>query len=397
MMERRDTSDMVMGPKHGGDWTGYEIEYGNEPLDFSMNVNPLGVPEGVAKAIAVAAAKADRYPDPGCRRLRAALSKQEEVSDEWIFCGNGAADIIDRIALAFGGDGGRALVTMPTFSEYEEALMRCGWSVDRLELADTDFGITEKKAAWIGSWLEEDGRGSAIVFLCEPNNPTGITTDVKVLEKIADLCEESGTILVVDECFNGFLEEPEAHTMKGCLRDHKNLVILKAFTKIYGMAGVRLGYCLCSDSEKLRKIEEAGQPWNVSYLAEEAGLAALEEDEYLKKTWALISSERERLKGELAKLGIGKVYGEANYLFFRWPEDGGAGAATLGDGAATLGDDEGASKGKLPEALRRRGILIRDCSNFPGLGDGWYRIAVKKAEENDKLIEAFKEQLRRYG
>jgi len=367
--------------EHGGDWAGFESEYGREAIDFSMNVNPLGVPEAVAKAIAGGALRADRYPDPECRRLRAALAAHEGVPEEWIFCGNGAADIIDRIALAFG-DGraedqcaGRALVTAPTFSEYENALERCDWEVDHLRLDEAeDFRIGRRAVEIIKMWAGE------ILFLCEPNNPTGLTTDMGMIRDILEHCESSGTIMVVDECFNGFLDDPEGHTVKGYLEEHPNLIVLRAFTKLYGMAGVRLGYCLCSDWKKLESIRKAGQPWNVSYLAEEAGIAALGENGYLEETRELIGRERAWLKEQLADLGIEKIYGEANYILFRCDK---------GDGSLCHVDAEAGPV--LTERLRRQGILIRDCGNYEGLGEGWYRIAVRKHEENERLIESLEE------
>lgn len=358
---------------HGGDWAGYETEYGREALDYSMNVSPLGIPDGVAKAIAAAAPKANRYPDPECRRLRAALAEKENVPCDWIFCGNGAADIIDRIALGFSK--WQALVTAPTFSEYEQALTRCGWRVDHLELDEGEgFAIDEEKVQRIGIWLEKKASTGdcSLVFLCEPNNPTGVTTDRGLLEKILKMCKKYNALLVIDECFNGFLDEPEIHTMKGWLGDNPNLIILKAFTKMYGMAGIRLGYCLCSDEAKLETIRTAGQPWNVSYLAEEAGIAALDEEDYIGKMRRIIDPERKWLREQLAELGAEPITGDANYLLFGWPTD------------------QRAKKTDLLENLRERGILIRDCSNFVGLDKGWYRIAVRKHEENEKLIDAIR-------
>lgn len=360
--------------KHGGDWAGFEEEFGKDPLDFSMNVNPLGIPEGVAKAITDAGKKADRYPDPECRRLRKALSEHEGVPREWICCGNGAADLIDRIALAFyEGDmqhGSCAIITAPTFSEYEEALRRCRWRVERLELAEEDgFEITDEKVAELEKRLGENREERKMVFLCEPNNPTGQVSDPSILEAIVKLCHSNGVLLVVDECFNGFLEDPEKHSLKTFLGDYPDLVILRAFTKFYGMAGVRLGYCLCSNQKKLEVIRGAGQPWNVSFIAEEAGIAALKEKEYVDETAALIGRERVRLKDSLERIGISKVYGEANYILFRLPREG------------MLPDE-------FSEAMRREGILVRDCRNYPGLEKGWFRVAVKKEEENDRLIRA---------
>lgn len=375
---------------HGGDWMGFETEYGKAPLDFSMNVNPFGMPEGVAKAIAGAAPLAFRYPDPECRRLRKALSEREKVPEEWILCGNGAADIIDRIALALRSQPGRALVTAPTFSEYEEALVRCGWRVERWPLpAEKGFALSEE----ILSVLEESGREEPavdtqndrpdILFLCEPNNPTGVTTDRGLLERILQACRRAGIILVIDECFHEFLDEPAEHTMKSVLAEYPNLILLRAFTKFYGMAGVRLGYCLCSDPEMLGQIKKAGQPWSVSLLAEEAGLAALKEGGWAERTRQLIRQERAWLRQKLEGLGARNVLGEANYLLFLWPGEGAE--ARPGEGAG----DEG--RESLADKLRRRGILIRSADNYDGLGRGWYRTAVRTREENRQLIAALEE------
>ena len=229
--------------EHGGDWASYETEYGHAPLDFSMNVNPLGISEKVKQAIAEAAANADRYPDPACRQLRDAIAKAESVAAERIFCGAGAADIIYRLAKAAKkGEEPRLLITAPTFAEYEEAFASEGWHVERWLLREEeDFRIGEDLAGAIRAVNNETDGGADLLFLCEPNNPTGIATDRALLVEILDACKQAGTLLVIDECFNGFLDEPEAHTMKGYLTEYDNLIILKAFTKLYGMAGVRLG------------------------------------------------------------------------------------------------------------------------------------------------------------
>ena len=151
---------------HGGDWAGYRAEFGRDPLDFSANVSPLGLPEGVAKAITAALATADRYPDPLCRTLRAALSRAEGVPQERILCGNGAADLIFRLALA--AKPRTALVTAPTFAEYATALETAGCRVERHFLQEeNDFAVTK-------DLLNAVHPGTNMVFLCQPNNPTGL-------------------------------------------------------------------------------------------------------------------------------------------------------------------------------------------------------------------------------
>ena len=355
------------GNEHGGDWASYEIEYGKAPLDFSMNVNPLGMSEKVKKAIAEAAETAERYPDPECRKLRDAIAEAEGVSADRIFCGAGAADVIYRLAKAAKhGEEPRLLITAPTFSEYEEAFASEGWHVERWLLKEEeDFAVGEDLAAAIEAVNREADGGADILILCEPNNPTGIATDRAVLERILAACEKSGTTLVIDECFNGFLDDPEGHTLKGYLEEHKNLIILKAFTKLYGMAGVRLGYCLCAEAETAERLAKAGPPWNVSSLAQAAGIAALDDTEHASEGMKIVKEERQWLKEQLLELGFGRVYGEANYLLFKGAEG-------------------------LDEKLRGRGILIRNCDNYHGLGEGWFRIAVRSRDDNQTLIEAMR-------
>ena len=352
---------------HGGDWASYEIEYERAPLDFSMNVNPLGISEKVQQAIADAASSADRYPDPACRQLRDALAKAEGVAAETIFCGAGAADIIYRLAKAAKkSEEPRLLITAPTFSEYEEAFASEGWRVERWLLKEDEyFMIGEDLAAAIKAVNREEDGGADVLFLCEPNNPTGIATDRELLVEILDACKQAGTLLVIDECFNGFLDEPEQHTMKGYLAEYDNLIILKAFTKLYGMAGVRLGYCLCTNGEMAEALQKAGPPWNVSSLAQEAGIAALEDSRHATEGTTIVAAERQWLKDALLQAGYSRVYGDANYLLFNGTDG-------------------------LDEAMRERGILIRNCDNYHGLGKGWYRIAVKQHEENKELIRNLK-------
>lgn len=345
---------------HGGDWAGFAAEAGYLPLDFSANISPLGVPEGVQAALREAAAQADRYPDPLCRALRAALSEREGVPPDHILCGNGTADLIFRAVLALRPR--QALVTAPTFSEYEAALNCVGCAVERYPLRAED-GFRLRADILDAVTPETD-----MVFLCEPNNPTGVTTARPLLLRLAERCRETGTRLIVDECFGGFLDAPEAHSLKSGLGDFPNLLLLKAFTKLYGMAGVRLGYALCADADLLERMRLAGPPWAVSSLAQAAGLAALNERDYVEAARALISSERLWLAEQLRRLGLRVVPGEANYLLFQ-------------------------SREPLDKPLRRRGILLRGCGNFAGLDDTWYRAAVRTREDNRRLVAALEEVL----
>lgn len=345
---------------HGGDWAGYRAEFGCDALDFSANVSPLGLPAGVAAAITNALPTADRYPDPLCRELRAALAGAEGVPADWILCGNGAADLIFRLTLAVRPR--RALLPAPTFAEYEAALQTVGCAVQRVFLREeNEFAVTEE-------FIDAVTPETDIVFLCQPNNPTGQVTPPALVERLVRRCAECGAVLVVDECFLDFLPDRDAWTAKQLLRDTPQLIILKAFTKLYAMAGVRLGYALCGDATLLEKMRGAGQPWAVSSLAQAAGLAALQETAYAGAVRALIAEQRPRMAAGLRALGLRVMDGQANYLLFRATPDFG-------------------------EKLRRRGAVVRSCANYPGLDAAWYRTAVRTAEENTRLLQIMGEIL----
>lgn len=345
---------------HGGDWAGYRAEFGCDALDFSANVSPLGLPAGVAAAITNALPTADRYPDPLCRELRAALAGAEGVPADWILCGNGAADLIFRLALAVRPR--RALLPAPTFAEYEAALQTVGCAVQRVFLREENtFAVTEE-------FIDAVTPETDIVFLCQPNNPTGQVTPPALVERLVRRCAECGAVLAVDECFLDFLPDRDAWTAKQLLRDAPQLIILKAFTKLYAMAGVRLGYALCGDAALLEKTRGAGQPWAVSSLAQAAGLAALQETAYAGAVRALIAEQRPRMAAGLRALGLRVMDGQANYLLFRATPDFG-------------------------EKLRRRGAVVRSCANYPGLDAAWYRTAVRTAEENTRLLQIMGEIL----
>lgn len=346
---------------HGGDWAGYLEEYGSQPLDFSANVSPLGVPCSVKKAIVSAAQSIDRYPDPLCRCLCRKLSAYEQVPECYILCGNGAADVIFRAVMARKPK--KALITAPSFSEYEAALIACGCQVEYHFLhEENDFRLDD-------SFLQSIVPGIDMVFLCEPNNPTGISSPREFLLRVAEKCRDRGALFILDECFSDFLEEPRKHTLKNALTEFPNMVILKAFTKLYAMAGVRLGYALCADSKLVQRMREAGQPWAVSSLAQAAGEAALEETDYVRKVREVVAQERPWMIEQLINLGFRVVPGEANYLLFRCSVP-------------------------LIQPLRQKGILLRSCSNYYGLDQTWYRTAVRTHEENIRLIQALNEVVR---
>jgi len=251
-----------------------------ELLDFSANINPLGIPEGVKKAIVDSMESYDAYPDPLCRALTGELADCEEVPQDWIFCGNGAADIIYRTVQAVKPK--KAMVLAPTFAEYEEALHTVGCEVVRYRLYEQNLYQTSEE------FLDTLSEDLDMLFLCNPNNPTGQLMEKDFLLCVLERCKDLGILLFLDECFNDFLEEPAAYSLKEYLGDFKNLLILKAFTKTYALAGLRLGHCLTCKQDLMKRIRRAGQPWSVSIPAQTAGIQAIREQDYLHQSRTLI-------------------------------------------------------------------------------------------------------------
>lgn len=338
---------------HGGD-----VYHHQGCIDFSANCNPLGTPEGIKRAIIESLDHINDYPQVGCAPLKEAIAEYENVKAGQVICGNGAAEVIFSLCRAVNPK--KALVPAPTFAEYQQALYSTDCQVEF-------FPLDEKKQFALGEdFLEALTEEIHILFLCNPNNPTGLLIEKPLLEKILKRCRERNILMAVDECFLDFVQAPEAYTLKEYLDTYDNLFLLKAFTKRYAIAGVRLGYGLCGNRSLLEKMESMSQPWNVSSMAQAAGLAALKEKEYVEAGRQMTFAELAYLKEELTRLGYLVYPSQANYVFFTGPVD-------------------------LYEKLEQKKILIRDCSNYTGLSKGYYRVAVKNHEENQQLVKALEE------
>jgi threonine-phosphate decarboxylase len=353
---------------HGGNIYGIKADLPGKLLDFSANISPLGVPSGVLDALLREAPRFDIYPDPGCGELREALGEHCRVDPKMIVCGNGAADLIYRIAAYIRPR--QALVAVPGFSEYETALETERAEVTYYRLASPRFEGDSGILSFISGKTD-------ILFLCNPNNPTGILWNPRLIESIVCKCTDTNTILVIDECFNGFLDDPAGNSAVKFLGYAPGLIILNAFTKLYGMAGFRLGYILCGSEKISRGIARAGQPWSVSSAAQTAGIAALKESSYVEELRRLVKAERIFMKTALADLGLEVLGGDANYIFFR------------------LGVNSGFERYGFFESLLARRFLPRGCANYSGLDDSYYRICLRKHEENELLVQALRELRRR--
>lgn len=341
--------------EHGGDiYGGQTIR-----LDFSVNTNPLGMPESVRKAIGNGGVEDARYPDPHCRRLRSALSAHYGVAAEQILCGNGASDLILRLCACLRPR--TVLTPAPTFSEYGRSAALYGAAIRTYPLhRENDFALDR-------GFLSALTPDVDLVFLCNPNNPTGRLCEAALLAEIAAKCHANGTYLLVDECF---IEFTDGQSLIPLLEKYPRLLILRAFTKTYAMAGLRLGFLLGGDADLLDRIAAFGAEWSVSTVAQRAGLAALAEEGWMERTRAFVAQERRWLTQQLTALGLTVYPGEANYLLFR---------------------------GQRPvhQQLLERGVMVRSCVSFSGLDEKDVRIGIKTRAENEILIETLQEVL--YG
>lgn len=348
--------------QHGGDVYSYQERFPDTALlDFSANINPRGIPDRVRAAMHDAIELCTQYPDPHCRTLRRALGKRWQLEPDYFFCGNGAAEIFYRLAACL--KPARALLTAPTFGEYEMALTATGCAIDFFPLsASEQFRVTPRILDRITDDL-------SVLILCNPNNPTGCTIDPQLLRQIIAQCQAHQTWLILDECFGDFLIDAPAHEMRPFLDQYDCLIIVRAFTKMYAVPGVRLGWCMTRNTTLLDQLSTAGQPWNVSVIAQACGVAALECTDWEAQTASEIAQSREMLFTGLSDCGLRVFPGEANYLLFY------------------------SDCYDLRERLMPHGILIRSCANYRGLGPGYYRAAVKSHADNQILIQTISEVL----
>lgn len=338
---------------HGGDVYRNQVNH-----DFSINLNPLGMPKQVKEQLINSVDSWSKYPDPECEALRKALAEFHQVPMEWIFCANGAADLIYQAVRAIAPK--KALLLTPSFSEYRQALLACGCDIELLPMQKEQQFQPDMEELLTHITHETD-----LLFFCNPNNPTGHAATRAAMKKILDRCKETKTWLILDECFCDLLEEPEAFSLVPDAGTYKKLIILRAFTKTYAMAGLRLGYAIGSQSEVFDAMAEKRQPWSVSIPAQIGGIAALKQEAYLTQARDMIRTERKWLITQLKRLGLMVFDSDSNFILFYIEEK---------------------NPGDLLHACLGRGILLRDCSNFDGLKSGYYRICVGKPEENLFLI-----------
>ena len=324
-------------------------------LDFSQNINPLGAPAGALEAAQRALyEEAGRYPDLDYPELRRALAAYLGVPPGKIVPTNGGAEAL-FLATRAPRTGGKALILEPTFSEYAAAARAAGLEPVRRVARRREDGFRLDLAAL------EDLEGVALVFLCNPNNPTGDALSLEEVLDVADRVLARNAVLVVDEAFADFAPGTSVAAEVG-----EGLYVARSFTKFFAVPGLRLGCLVCADPGRIREFQPS---WPVNVVAAAAGAAAARDREFADASIANISRLREELFEALAAApGPTPFPGAANFLLVHGPAG-------------------------LAERLARRGVLVRGCEPFPGLGPEYFRVAVRGAAENERLVAEIREEL----
>jgi threonine-phosphate decarboxylase len=342
---------------HGGIFS-VDPKYNVELLDFSSNVNPLGFPLSVRNAFKNLP-QVSIYPDPDSNELRTILQKSTGISKNQIVVGNGATEIIYNYCAAFLQKQ-NVLIPIPTFSEYESAAKLNDAKIHFFKTMDLNKDLAR---------FEDAITKKNCIFLCNPNNPTGVLVKKKNMLHILESAYDKSTMVFLDECFielvPGGNESIVSH-----LKEFDNLFILRSLTKSFGLAGLRIGYGLGSKKviEILQKIKI---PWNVNGVAQKSAVMALSDRSHLPKTLNLIKKESKFLIDSISKIRGFTCYNSAtNFILIK----------------------SSIPSNKLQNKLLKRNILIRDCSTFRGLNNNFIRIAVRTHKENLKLVEALKKK-----
>lgn len=368
---------------HGGNIYEIKRRYKKDVIDFSANINPLGATEEIKKEFTKCYKLILHYPDPDANDLIKQIAEYLGIHKENILIGNGSTELIYLITHAFKPE--KTLIPAPTFSEYERAVR----TVNRKPLFVTD--TKHRDEACIKYHMLDKEKGFEInptefiaamrkemcdmVFLCNPNNPTGTLLEGKSVLKIAETAKELKCYLVIDEAFMDFLPDEKSHTFiwKG-VKDRK-IIVLRSFTKFFALPGLRIGY-LVAHKDLIKRLKQFQPPWSVNSIAQHLAQILLNDRDYIEKTRRLINEEREFLFIKLAALkGLKPYPSVANFLFVK----------ILGNQMDSL---------VLTSKLIEKGILIRDCSNFRNLNKRFIRIAVRSHKENLKLIRALRELLK---
>lgn len=330
------------------------VPLGVKAIKLASNENPLGPsPKVLATLRGIETSAVNIYPDPALKKLRSAISKYLGISEDLIVVGNGSDEVLELSVKIFLNKGDKAIIPVPSFSLYENMVKLYAGRPVYVPLMH-GFGYDGTK------FMEAVDRGTKMVFICSPNNPTGSVISRKDLE---DLLAER-LVVVLDEAYAEFADKSNIDLVK----EYDNLIVLRTFSKAFGLAGIRVGYGVACDTA-VKYMNKVKLPFSVNNLAQAAALSALEDKEHLEKSIALAKKGRDYIYRELSRIQGVKVFpSQANFLL-----------------VYTRG------KKGVPNSLLEKGIIVRDCSSFRGLNSEYFRVSIGTQEENELFVAELKE------
>lgn len=347
---------------HGGDLLTAAETFGFAPdeiLDFSANINPLGPPERLLSALQDALHRIVHYPDPAHRSFRRALADRLQVSPDWILPGNGAAECLALAILAC--QPAKVGLVYPCFAEYAQLARQFG--ADLVACSGKEERAYQPEMAELRRLFEV----ADLVFVGSPNNPTGMLYERDQWLQMAAWTAETGTVLVADEAFLDFVSADKQFSLLAELQRFPMVILIRSLTKMFAIPGLRLGYAI-GHSSMVERMKEKQVTWSVNQLALLAGELCIRETAFEEATRRWVAQERRYLQEAIRnRLGWQVWEGEANFLLVRSP--------------ACM------PSGELQRLLGQKGVLIRDCSTYPGLSKHHFRIAVRTREENRRLLD----------
>jgi threonine-phosphate decarboxylase len=354
---------------HGGDIWGFSRKHNiplEEVLEFSGPINFMGPPPKAVEAVKQNARLIKFYPDPNPVEFKSAIAKYvgHGVKAENILLGNGSIELIYMITEALPMTF-KAVIPVPSFSEYEKAALRVGGEVTFVQLP-TDFSMDNEK---IKAAVTDDTK---IVCICNPHSPSGrLYTKDEVME-LVDFCQKKSIIFSIDENYIEFANEGDKNTVAGMVKDYENLFVIRSVTKFFGMAGLRFGYAIAA-TNLIDKLETVRQPWSMNGLVNTTTLAAFSDTEFIKSTKETINKNRAQLAEDLASIEDLHVYpSTTNFLLVRIL-------------------NRKITSTMLKELLAKERILVRDCCTFMGMDDSYFRVTVRSAKDNQILVEKIKQ------
>ncbi len=351
---------------HGGNI--YDVSpAGGAWLDFSANINPLGLCDSVKNVIADSIDEIVHYPDPSGRELKEAISVHYGIKSSEIVLGNGAAELF--YVLMHTIKPKKLLIPVPSFSEYERAAISSGAKIDYFPLRQEEgFCLDGEKLLSVAGDYDA-------VFIGNPNNPTGCLVEKQFISRLAE--NSPNTAIIVDESFLDFLLSDEPYSVRRMVSSYSNLYVLTSLTKFFAIPGLRLGFGIVSEP-MVDRLDMQKDPWNVNLLAHKAGIAALSATEYQDKTRSYVAVEKEYLANSINELGLGiKLFRPSvNFILM-----------DIRDCRLSGIKEKHLTADEVTRAYREKGVLVRNCDNYPLLGDTYIRIAVRTRAENEQFVK----------